>query len=173
MTIRKIDGAYIADTARVVGEVDLGEDANLWYGVAVRGDVGRVTIGARTNLQDNVVVHCDDDIPNVIGSDVTVGHGAIVHGASVGDGSLIAIGARLLTNTQIGKRCLVAAGSVVPPGLVVPDDSVVMGVPGRIIRRTNETERAYLRDVPPRYVALARMHAAGEGPLVRPWGEAE
>ena len=160
------------DTARVFGEVDLGTDKNLWCGAAVRGDVARVTIGARCNLQDGVVVHCDDDVPLIIGDDVSMGHGAIVHCMSVGSGSLIAIGARVLAGCEIGKGCLVAAGTVVPPRTIVPDGMVVMGLPGRIIRPVTEEEAAYLEMIPGRYVNLARRHhEQPDHPTTRPFGQ--
>lgn len=170
MTMRRIGRAFIADSARVLGDVELGEDVSLWYGAVARGDVGPIRIGDRCNVQDNVVIHCDEAVPNLIGCDVTMGHGAIVHGAEVGDGSLVGIGARLLAGTRIGKRCIVAAGAVVPPDLVVPDDMVVMGIPGRVVRTTTGEERRYMADVPPRYVRLARLHVEHpDDPRVLPY----
>ncbi len=170
MTMRLVRGVYIADTARVLGEVEIGRDTNVWYGAVIRGDVGRIQIGEATNLQDGVIVHCDEGIPNVIGSRVSIGHGAIVHCEGVGDGSLVGIGARILANARVGRGCLVAAGAVVPPGLQVPDGMVVMGVPARIVRPVTDEERAYLRDVPGRYVLLARLHhEETQDPRVRPW----
>lgn len=167
MTIQETDSRFIADTARVIGDVRLGRHANIWYGAVVRGDVAPVVIGERTNVQDNAVIHCDHLYANVIGSDVVIGHGAVVHGESVGDGSLIGMGAVVLGHTKIGRGCLVAAGAVVPPGLVVPDGMVVMGVPGKIIRETNDEDRAYLAKLPGHYVRLARQHAEQpENPVV-------
>lgn len=162
--------AWIADTARVLGRVTLGRDVNLWYGVVVRGDVAPITIGDATNVQDGSVLHCDTDAPLVVGPGVSVGHAAVVHCASVGEGSLIGIGARVLAGAKIGRGCLVAAGAVVPPGLVVPDGMCVMGVPGRVVRKVSERERAYLLEIPPHYVGLARRHAEHrDAPDVRPW----
>lgn len=168
--MQNVDGRFLADTARVVGEVDLGADVSIWFGVAIRGDVAKVSIGRGSNVQDNAVVHCDSHVPNVIGEDVSIGHGAIVHGISVGDGTLIGMGATVLGGTRIGRRCLIAAGAVVPPNLEVPDDSVVMGVPGKIIRPTSEKERAYLAWLAPHYVMLARLHHEQPGDVrVRRW----
>ena len=141
MPIRLIQGAYLADTARVLGQVDLGKNANIWYGVAIRGDVARVIVGEGTNIQDNAVVHCDYKYPNIIGRHITVGHNAVLHGESIGDGSLIGIGAVLLGHTKIGKGCLVAAGAVVPPGMEVEDGMMVMGVPAKVLRPVNEQEK--------------------------------
>ena len=159
MTIEQVSQIYLADTARVVGEVELGEGVNLWYGAVVRGDVAPVTIGPGSNIQDAAVVHCDSDVPNVIEANVSVGHGAIVHGKRVGEGTLIGMGATVLGQTVIGAGCLVAAGALVPPGLEVPDGHVVMGVPGRVVRPVNDKERQYLAWLAPHYVELARLHA--------------
>lgn len=149
---------YLADTARVAGRVTLGEGVSVWYGAAIRGDVAAVLIGDGTNLQDNATVHCDSGVPNVIGEGVSIGHNAVVHGRTVGDGTLIGMNATVLGQTVIGKRCLIAAGSVVPPGLEVPDDHVVMGVPGRIVRETRAKEREYLAWLSAHYITLARQH---------------
>lgn len=179
MSMYCIDGVYVADTARVLGEVTLGQDVSLWYGVSIRGDVAPITIGPRTNVQDNAVIHCDHGYANVIGADVTIGHGAIVHGESVGDGTLIGMGAKLLGHTKIGKGCVIGAGAVVPPGMVVPDGSVVVGVPGKVVRQVNDEDRAFLKKNPPHYVRLAQLHAAGAedpeaaDPRVRPWADLE
>ncbi len=171
MTIQFMGAAYIADTARVVGEVELGANANIWYGVSIRGDVASVRVGQNTNVQDNAVIHCDDDVPNTIGSNVTIGHGAIVHGRSVGDGSLIGMGAVVLGSSRIGRNCLIAAGAVVPPRMEVPDGMMVMGVPGRIVREVNETEAHDMERIPRDYVRWAKMHSKnGEDPRVRAYG---
>lgn len=157
MSIRCIQGVYIADTAHVSGELTLGQNVNIWYGAVIRGDVSPITIGDNTNVQDNVVIHTDKGYPNIIGANVTIGHGAIVHGESIGDGSLIGMGAILLGHTKIGKGCIIAAGAVVSPGLEVPDGMVVMGVPGKIMRPTNDKEKEYLAVLPPRYAENARL----------------
>lgn len=170
MSIQRIHGVYLADTARVLGEVELGRDVTLWYGAAIRGDVAKITLGDGTNVQDNAVIHCDTDVPNVIGRHVTIGHGAIVHGKRVGDGSLIGMGATVLGETVIGEGCLIAAGAVVRPGMAVPDGMVVMGVPGRIIRETTDEEKRYMAWLWPHYIELAQLHAGEPAhPRVRPW----
>lgn len=157
--MKLIHDVCIADTARVRGEVILGKNVSIWYGVSIRGDVARIEIGEGTNVQDNAVIHCDHGYPNIIGSHVTIGHSAIVHGESIGDWTLIGINAIVLGRTKIGKRCLIAAGAVVPPGMVVPDDHVVMGVPGRIVRETTDKEKEYIHILPPRYIEMSRIHA--------------
>ena len=158
MTMHEVEGGFIADTARVVGDVRLGPGVNVWYGAVIRGDVAPVVIGAGTNVQDNAVIHCDHNYANVIGENVIIGHGAIVHGECVGDNTLIGMRAVVLGHSRIGRGCLIAAGAVVPPGLDVPDEMVVMGVPGRITRQTNEADRAYLAKLPDHYIKLARRH---------------
>ncbi len=159
MTMKRVGNVILADTARVLGDVTLGDGVNAWYGAAVRGDVAAVIIGPGSNIQDNATVHCDAGVPNVIGRDVVIGHNAVVHGAAVGDGSLIGMHATVLGRSRIGSGCLVAAGAVVPPGLEVPDGMVVMGVPGRVVRPTNEKEQQYLRWLPGHYRQLAERYA--------------
>ena len=153
---------FVAHNATIVGEVSIGELSSFWFNAVVRGDVAPVTIGRRVNVQDGVVVHCDTDVPNVIEDDVTIGHGAIVHGMFVGPGSLIGMGAKVLGRTQIGRECLIAAGAVVPPGLEVPDRMVVMGVPGKIVRPVKEEELKYMRWLSTHYVDLAMRYAMGK-----------
>jgi carbonic anhydrase/acetyltransferase-like protein (isoleucine patch superfamily) len=170
MTLHRIGRTFIADTARVLGRVTLGVDVNIWYGTVIRGDVAAIAIGDQSNVQDNCVVHCDTGVPNTLGARVTLGHGAIVHGVSIGDDTLVGMGAKLLGGTRIGKRCLIGAGTLVPPNLVVPDDSVVLGVPGRVVRATNDRERAYMKWVVPHYIELARRHCDEPGhPDVTPY----
>lgn len=169
----KVEGrsAYLADTARVTGEVELGEGVNVWPSAVIRGDVAKITIGAGTNIQDNATVHCDSGHPNVIGEHVTIGHNAVVHGRAVGDGSLIGMHATVLGATVIGKRCLVAAGALVPPGLEVPDDHVVMGVPGKVVRETNAKEKEYLAWLAAHYVDLATRYVESPNdPKLRAYG---
>lgn len=170
MSIREVHGAYLADTARVLGEVTLGRNVTVWYGATVRGDVAPITIGDGTNVQDGATIHCDSGVPNVIGSNVTIGHGAIVHGKSVGDGTLIGMGAVVLGQTVIGKGCLIGAGALVTPGTVVPDGMVVMGVPGKVARPLNDKEKAYIAWLPPHYVELAKLHASQpDHPRIQAW----
>ena len=138
-------GYYLANNATVAGDVTIGEGASFWFNAVVRGDVAPVVVGRRVNVQDGAVVHCDSGVPNVIEDDVTIGHRAVVHGAFVGKGTLIGMGAILLGRTRIGQECLVAAGAVVPPGLEVPDRMLVIGVPGRVVRPVSEEDLKYMR----------------------------
>jgi carbonic anhydrase/acetyltransferase-like protein (isoleucine patch superfamily) len=168
--IREVNGCYIDDRACVLGEVTLGRDVSIWPGASIRGDVARIEIGDESNVQDNVTIHCDTGEPNIIGARVTIGHNAMVHGLEVGEGTLIGIQSTVLSRSRIGRRCLIAAGAVVPPGTEVPDDHVVMGVPGKIVRTTSEREREYLTWLWSRYVTLAKEHVADpEHARFRPW----
>jgi carbonic anhydrase/acetyltransferase-like protein (isoleucine patch superfamily) len=153
---------FLAHNATVVGDVAVGELCSFWFNAVVRGDVAPVTIGKRVNVQDSAVVHCDTDVPNVIEDDVVIGHGAIVHGKFVGRGSLIGMGATLLSQTRVGRECLIAAGCVVPPCLEVPDRMLVMGVPGKVVRPISEKDLAYMRWLTTHYVELAEKYVAGE-----------
>ncbi len=151
---------YAAPTGVVVGDVTIGEDSSVWFGACIRGDVAPVVIGKRVNVQDNAVVHCDSGVANVIEDDVVIGHNATVHGAHIGAGSLIGMAATVLGQTKIGKNCLIAAGAVVPPGMVVPDGHVVMGVPCKVVRPTNDKEKHYMSWLAPHYVELAKKYAS-------------
>jgi carbonic anhydrase/acetyltransferase-like protein (isoleucine patch superfamily) len=146
----------------IIGDVSIGADSSIWFGAVIRGDVAPVVIGRRVNVQDNAVVHCDWEVPNTIEDDVTIGHGAIVHGKHVGQGSLIGMGATLLNRSIIGKQCLIAAGAVVPPDLIVPDRMLVVGVPGKIVRPVNAEELQYMQFLTEHYLELAQQYAAGK-----------
>lgn len=170
MSMRKVRGVYLADTARVLGNVALADNVSVWYAAVIRGDVAPITIGPGTNVQDNAMIHCDSGVPTMIGSRVTIGHNAVVHGKSVGDGTLIGMHATVLGQTVIGKSCLIAAGTLVPPGLEVPDGMVVMGVPSRIVRETNDQEKQYLAWLWDHYAKLAKLHhQCPNHPRVKPW----
>jgi carbonic anhydrase/acetyltransferase-like protein (isoleucine patch superfamily) len=127
--------AWLAPTATLIGDVVVEADANIWFGAVLRGDVGRIRVGARSNVQDGVLVHMTTNLSNtLIGEDVTVGHGAILHGAIVEDGALVGMGSVLLDNVRVGARSLVAAGSVVPPRMEIPAGVMVRGAPAKVVR---------------------------------------
>ncbi|MGF1632282.1 MAG: gamma carbonic anhydrase family protein [Phycisphaerae bacterium] len=159
---RTAGGVLMAPSAVVSGEVAVGAGSSLWFGAVIRGDVAPVRIGRRVNVQDNCVIHCDSDVANEIGDDVTIGHGAIVHGKRLGDGCLIGMGAKVLGETVLGREVLVAAGCVVPPGLNVPNRSLVIGVPGRIARPVSEKELAYMAWLRGHYAELAGRYERGD-----------
>jgi carbonic anhydrase/acetyltransferase-like protein (isoleucine patch superfamily) len=134
--------AFVAAGARVVGGVVLGEGSSVWYNAVLRADGDTITVGAGSNLQDNVSVHVDPGHPVLIGRDVSVGHNAVVHGCTIGDGSLIGMGSVVLSGAVIGDGCLVAAGAVVLEGTVVPPGSLAAGVPAKVRRELTDEERA-------------------------------
>jgi carbonic anhydrase/acetyltransferase-like protein (isoleucine patch superfamily) len=145
--------AFVDASAQVIGDVEIGEDSSLWMQVVVRGDVNTIRIGRRTNLQDGVIVHVMHDThPTVIGDDVTVGHGAIVHGATVGHRVLVGMGAILLNGARIGEDTIIAAGSLVTEGSVIPSGSLVMGSPAKVRRMLSAEERASILDYAANYV---------------------
>ena len=146
--------ARLAETAAVIGDVALEENVTIWYGAVLRGDVGPIRIGRGSNIQDNCTVHCAVDVPTVVGENVVVGHGAILHSCTVGDGCLIGMGAILLDGCVIGEGSVIAAGALVPPGKSIPPRSLVMGVPGRVVRQVTEEECAANLVNARRYTAL-------------------
>ncbi len=151
-------GAFVASNAIVTGNVNFGEDASVWFGCVLRGDDAPLTIGARTNIQDMTVMHADVDAPNVIGEDVTVGHGVVLHGAQIGDRSLIGMGAVLLGGCVIGEECLIAAGTVVKENFVVPPRSMVAGGPGEILRELTAEEVSGFKSSAAHYVQTIRLY---------------
>jgi carbonic anhydrase/acetyltransferase-like protein (isoleucine patch superfamily) len=158
---------YVAASAIVRGDVVLGTGANVWFGTVIRGDLARITLGPRANLQDGCVVHTDTDCPLDIEEGVVVGHAAVLHGRRVGRDSLIGIGARLLSGCEVGEECLVAAGTVVTEGRHIPPRSVVMGVPGKVVRQITDEEVERTRAICAHYLEMARRYAGGG--FVAPW----
>lgn len=159
---------FVADSARICGDVTIGADSTIMHHVTIRGDVSSIHIGQRVNIQDGAVVHTKTGVPLEIAADVGVGHRAVVHCRSISSHTLIGIGAILLDEVEIGSGCLIAAGALVPPGTIIPDGKLVVGVPGRIIRDVSPTDREYIDHVIARYLDLNKRHAAGEFPHYRP-----
>jgi carbonic anhydrase/acetyltransferase-like protein (isoleucine patch superfamily) len=158
--------AFIAPTAAVMGDVSLGEEASIWYNAVVRGDMAPIVIGAHSNIQDGTIVHVDAGVPCTVGQRVAVGHRVILHGCIVGDDCLIAMGSVLLNRVTIGSGSVVAAGAVVPEGMQVPPGSLVMGVPGRIVRQVDSALAGRVASTWKHYVKEARAHRAGRYPLI-------
>lgn len=154
------DNAWVADSAQVIGSVLLGRNASVWYGAVVRGDTEQIRIGHNSNVQDLSVLHADSGVPLVIGDDVTVGHQAMLHGCTIGDGSLIGIQAVVLNNAKIGRNSIVGAGSVVTEGKEFPDNSLIVGVPAKAVRTLTPDQIAKLRANSQQYVDNAKRHSA-------------
>jgi carbonic anhydrase/acetyltransferase-like protein (isoleucine patch superfamily) len=155
-------GAWIAPSADVIGEVTLGEDVNVWYGAVIRGDVMPISVGARSNVQDLSLLHATSGVSRTtIGTDVTVGHRAVLHGCTIGNFCLIGMGAIVLDNVEIGDYCLIGAGALLTPGKKIPSGSVVLGSPGKIVREVTDAERRQFEESASHYVLLARQHAEG------------
>jgi len=156
--------AFVAPTALVLGDVDIAEDASVWYGSVVRGDVNYIRIGARTNVQDRVVIHVTTDKhPTILGEDVTVGHAAVLHGCRVEGRALVGIGAIVLDGVEVAAETVIAAGALLPPGKCYPGGSLLVGSPARVARELTEAERRWIARSAERYVALARQHVDGVG----------
>lgn len=155
------ESAWIADSAQVMGDVQLGADASVWFGTVVRGDTAHITIGEGTNVQDASVLHADEGIPLTIGRHVTVGHQVMLHGCTIGDESLIGIGAIVLNGAKIGKNCLVGAGALVTEGKEFPDGSMIIGSPARVVRQLTPEQIEGLRRSAQHYIHNARRFRAG------------
>ena len=166
MTPRIDPTAFIAPTAVVMGDVTLGPRSSVWYGSVIRGDMAPIVIGADSNIQDGSVVHVDEGVPCTVGARVGVGHRVILHGCTVEDDSLIGMGSVLLNNVTIGRGSVVAAGAVIPEGMTVPPGSLVMGVPGRIVRPVDPGLAERIAGTWKHYVEQARAHRSGMYPIV-------
>ena len=154
--------AWVDSSAQVIGAVELGDDASVWMNTVVRGDVNRIRIGARTNVQDNCVLHVTAQHPTILAEDVTVGHSVTLHGCTIEPLCLVGIGAIVLNGAVGGEEAIVAAGALVPEGMVVPPRSVVMGSPAKVRRAVTEEERAGLRRYAQRYVGLKEDYRSAE-----------
>jgi carbonic anhydrase/acetyltransferase-like protein (isoleucine patch superfamily) len=171
MAIYELDGArpivpagnrwWAAPDAAVIGKVRLAEDVGIWFGAVLRGDNEEIAIGARTNIQDLCLIHTDVGIPATIGADCTIGHRAILHGCTIGDNTLIGMGAVVLNGAKVGSNCLVAAHALIPEGKVIPDGSLVIGVPGKVARPLTADEIARNRVSAEHYAANWKRFAAG------------
>ena len=150
------DNAYVAPSAQIIGNVKMADHSSVWFGAVIRGDNDLIEIGARTNIQDNSVLHTDPGIPLTIGDGVIVGHRVMLHGCKIGENTLIGIGATILNGAEIGKNCIIGAHSLITEGKVIPDGSMVVGSPGRIIKSLTEQHFQMLRINSEVYVANAK-----------------
>lgn len=156
------DSAFVAENATVDGDVSLGERSSVWFGAVLRGDEDSIEVGEESNVQDNAVVHVDEGSPTVIGDRVSVGHGAVVHGATVGDGSLVGMNATVLNGASLGDDCLVAAGAVVTEGFEAGDRALLAGVPAKKVTDVRDTHLEYLEQNYREYVEMSRRRLNGE-----------
>jgi len=152
---------FIAPTATVIGDVSLGADSGIWFGAVVRGDKDRIEIGNGSNIQDNAVVHTSKGYPALIGKEVSVGHGAILHGCTISDRVLVGMGAIVMNGAVVGEDSVIAAGAVVTEGAVIPPGSVVMGVPAKVVKQATPDQKKGIRRNAESYIALARSYRHG------------
>lgn len=156
------EGEYwIAPDAQVMGDVMLAHQASVWFGAVLRGDMDRITVGENSNIQDGSVLHADPGSPLSIGKNVTIGHMVMLHGCTIGDGSLIGIGSVILNNVKIGKNCLIGARALITEGKEIPDNSMVLGAPGKVVRLLSDEEGAALRLSADHYVDNWKRYMAG------------
>ena len=169
MAIYSLDGdsprlagtAWVADSAQVIGRVELQDDASVWFGAILRGDNEWITLGARSNVQDGSVLHTDMGFPLTIGADVTIGHQVMLHGCTIGEGSLIGIQAVVLNRAKIGRNCLVGAGALVTEGKEFPDGSLIVGSPAKAVRTLSAEQIERMQQGAPHYVENAQRYRAG------------
>ena len=169
MALYELDGvaprldpsAWVADSAQVMGNVSLGADTSVWYGTVIRGDTESITIGRGSNIQDGSVMHADIGQPIVVGENVTVGHKVMLHGCTIGDETLIGIGAIVLNGARIGRNCLVGAGALVTEGKVFPDGSMIIGSPAKAVRTLTAEQIESVRQSARHYVENARRFQGG------------
>ena len=152
------ENVYVANTATVVGDVVLGDNVGVWFGAVIRGDNERITLGNGTNVQDCCVLHTDPGCPLDIGNNVTIGHKAVLHGCTIGNWSLIGINAVILNNARIGTSCLIGANALITDGKEIPDNSLVVGSPGRVIRKLNDNEIDMLKRFNQSYIDKIRRY---------------
>lgn len=150
--------SWISETALIIGDVKIGDNVGVWFGAVLRGDVAPIVIGDNTNIQDNVVIHSEVGYPTKIGNGVTIGHNSIIHGCEIGDDTLIGMGAIILNGAKIGKNCIIGAGSVITEGKVIENNSLVLGVPGRVVRKVTEEEIKRIKENAKAYIALKESY---------------
>jgi carbonic anhydrase/acetyltransferase-like protein (isoleucine patch superfamily) len=156
------DDAFVADTAIVTGDVEIGSGSSVWFGVVIRGDTAPIRIGQRSNIQDGTIIHADPGAPTTIGDDVTVGHACIIHGTTLGDGAQVSMGATVLSHSVIGPGAIVGAGALVPEGATVEPNTIVMGVPATFRRTVEDADRARTVEAARHYHALGREYGRDE-----------
>jgi carbonic anhydrase/acetyltransferase-like protein (isoleucine patch superfamily) len=149
---------FIADTARVIGNINLGDEVSIWFGAVLRGDGDKISIGNRSNIQDNATIHVDPGFPVEIGEECIIGHGAVVHGAKISNNVLIGIHATVLNGAKIGSYSIIAAGALITEGMVIPPNSLVVGVPGKVIRTIGDDQIEKIKKNSESYVKLSKAY---------------
>lgn len=149
---------YISESVDIIGNVEIDENANIWFGTRLRGDMNKIVIGANTNIQENSVVHVDVNSPCIIGKDVTIGHGAIIHGCTISDNVLVGMGSIILNNAKIGKNTIIGAGSLVTQGKSFKDGVLILGNPAKIVRELTDDEIKSIKSSADNYVSLSKRY---------------
>ncbi|MCX7951719.1 MAG: gamma carbonic anhydrase family protein [Clostridiales bacterium] len=149
---------FVAESADIIGDVEIKDGSSIWYRAVLRGDINKITIGKNVNVQDGCVLHSDKECPTIIGNDVTIGHNAIVHGATVGNRCLIGMGAVILNGAKIGDDCIIAAGSIVTQGKEIPSKSLVLGTPAKVLRELTDEEIEHIKNSATNYRELAEAY---------------
>ena len=167
-TFPAADRFWIAESAIVIGDVTFAEETSVWFGAVVRADDETIVIGEGTNIQDNAVLHADPALPIRIGTYCTIGHGAIVHGCTIGNDTLIGMGSRVLNGARVGDRCLIGAGAIVSEGVTIPDDSLVVGIPGKVVRAVDPEMLRRIRLSATNYVMWWKRFRDGLAPVELP-----
>lgn len=150
--------AYISNSVDIIGNVKVGKNTNIWFGTRLRGDMNKIIIGENTNIQENTVVHVDVNSETIIGNDVTIGHGAIIHGCKINDNVLVGMGAIILNDAEIGKNTIIAAGSLVPQGKKIPEGVLCMGSPAKVVRELSKEEIDKIKRSAITYVELSNKY---------------
>lgn len=149
---------YISESVDIIGNVEIDENANIWFGTRLRGDMNKIVIGANTNIQENSVVHVDVNSPCIIGKDVTIGHGAIIHGCTISDNVLVGMGSIILNNAKIGKNTIIGAGSLVTQGKIFPGGVLILGNPAKVVRELTDDEIKGIKSSADNYVNLSKRY---------------
>ena len=157
--IPRIDeSTYISESVDIIGDVTIEENANIWFGTRLRGDMNKIVVGKNTNIQENTVVHVDKNCPCLIGKDVTIGHGAIIHGCEICDNVLVGMGSIILNNAKIGKNTIIGAGSLITQGKVFPEGVLILGNPAKVVRKLTDDEIKSIRKSSDNYVNLSKKY---------------
>ena len=149
---------FVAEGVKLIGNVVIEENANIWYNAVIRGDIDQILIGKNSNVQDGTIIHCDIGQPTIVGNDVTIGHNSIIHGCVIEENCLVGMGAIIMNGAHIGKNSLIAAGTIIPPGKIIPENSLVMGNPGQVMRKITNMDLEGMKKNTSLYLELAKEY---------------